>query len=79
MSFFDLSFSSPLPSKYPPNKTKKHKDYLTKNKPEPKVENPSRESLIDQICSITNTNNSYTDWSLDELNSRLEALELEDW
>ena len=61
------------------NKTKKHIAYITKNKPEPKVENPSRESLIDQICSITKTNNSYTDWSVDELNSRLEALELEDW
>jgi len=60
-------------------KSKKHINYITKNKPEPKVENPSREYLIDQIRSITNTNNSYTDWSEDELNSRLEALELEDW
>ena len=62
-------------------KTKNHQDYLSKNnsKPESKFEKPCRESLINEISKVTKNNKDYTDWTVDELNSRLEGLKFECW
>ena len=57
-------------------KTKNHQDY---SKPESKFEKPCRESLINEISKVTKNNKDYTDWTVDELNSRLEGLKFECW